>query len=375
MAGGTYDIILTDDKGLHLESLNNALWWQAARNLNRIGHLQMGLPATFDDTLLRVDRMVQIWRQPPGGRLALWRVYFIRGWRLEHGGSRELLTLWGPDTNDLLRRRIVAHYAGSSESEYTATEADNLMKDLVSYAVADGTNPAPSAGSRVWTNFDEAADLTDGPQLDKACAWRPLLTNSGGGVLSALHEESVVAGTEVFFDVVVSSVSPSSIAFEFRTYTGQPGRDMTDRVVFDQEDRNLQDPFIQYDYTEEINYVYGGGQGEEAEREIQQVYDAARYNASRWNRCEGFADARDQKTDNGVREAARALLEASRPRITAGGIPVDTAGTRFGRDWDIGDRVRMRYRRRAFDCLVRSVVLRMNDAGHERVEARLEYEG
>ena len=370
---GQYEIWLTTDQGVRLCPLDTALYWQASRTVNRIGNFQMGLDATFDEQLLKPDRLVQFWRAPTGGRPKLWRVYFLRGWSLQHAGSRERVVLWGPDCNDLLRRRIVAFYAGETESTYTTTEADDLMKDLVTNSMTD-SSPATTAGSRAWADLTVAGDLTLGPQLDKGCAWKQLLTEAGGGVLPALAEAAATAGTEVFFDIVTDSISPTSITFQFRTYTDQPGMDVSDRVVFSKEDRNLKDPYIDYDYGSEVNYVYAGGQGEDDERNIQQVYDTDRYLASTWNRCEGFADARNQTTDNAVREAGRQMLDAGRPRIRAGGIPVDTEGTRFGLDWDFGYKVRMKYRRREFDTIVRSVVLRMDGYGEETIQARLEYE-
>lgn len=373
MISPNYELWLTDDRGTRRMSLDRALWFQASRQVNRVGHFQMGLWPGFDEQALHVDHMVQVWRQPPGGRMGLWRTYFVRGWRLSHAGGQDQIQIWGPDSNDLLRRRIVAHYAGAAESDYTNEYADDLMKDLVTNATATGaTNPAPTLDTRDWDGFRVAADLSAGPQLDKGCAWKPLLTLAGGGVLGQVAEAAREAGTEVFFDVVPDVVTGSSITFLFRTYTGQPGRDVRERVLFCQEDGTLAEPFVEYDYTEEANYVWAGGEGEEDEREIAQVYELDRMEASRWNRCEAFADARDQKTADGVEDAGNALLEASRPVIRAGGIPLDTPSTRFGQDWDVGDRVRMRYRRRMFDALVAGVVLSMDD-GEETVDARLDY--
>ena len=373
MAGGEYEVWFTTDEGVRLLPLQPT-YFNAARQVNRVGYFTMGLPITFDISMLKRDYMIQVWRQPSGGRLGLWRVYFLRGWRMEHVGSQERLTIWGPDSNDLLRRRIVAYYAGETESTFTSTEADDLMKDLVTDALTD-SNPAADAGERDFDgDLTVAGDLTDGPQLDKGCAWKPLLTDAGGGVLPALADASKVAGTSVFFDVVADSVSPTSITFQFRTYTTQPGQDVTSKVVFSQEDKNLLDPYLEYDYGDELTYVYAGGQGEEDEREIQQVYDADRYGASKWNRCEGFADARDQEAANAVREAGRAKLNEHRGIVRAGGVPVDTAGTRFGLHWNHGDLVRMRYRNQEFDAIVRATVLRMNQQGSETIDARVDYE-
>jgi hypothetical protein len=250
-----------------------------------------------------------------------------------------------------------------------------MMKTVITNAIANGTNPSPTAGTRVWPDLTVAADLGLGPILTQSFAWGALLTSSGLGILPQIAKAAREAGTEVFFDVVPDVVSSTAITFQFRTYTGQPGMDVSDRVVFDQERGNLEDPFLEYDYSEEANYVYAGGQGEGAARNVQQVYDAARYGASAWGRCEGFADARNESTDDGVIAAGNSFLESGRPVRRFGGTPVDTRGTRFGTDWDVGYRARARYLGQEFDAIIRAVSLGMDGEGQETVQARLEYEG
>lgn len=372
-AGTIYELWLTTDAGVRLALLDHSLGFTASRVVNGIGWLNHSLPASFDTSLIDVDRMVQVWRAPAGGSLSLWRVYFVRKWRFETMGSQEALSISGPDCNDLLRRRIVVGYAGSSYASKTGA-ADDVMKALVSEAISDTPTPVPSAGTRVWSNLSVAADLGAGPTLTKSLNFGHLLQKSGGGSLADIGKAAREAGTEVFFDIVPAVVSGSSITFQFRTTTGQPGMDVSARVVFDQARGNLVNPFLEYDYSEETDYVYAGGQGEGAARNIQQVYDASRYGKSQWNRCEAFADARNETADNGVREAGRALLEEGRPRRRLGGIPVDTAGTRFGRDWNFGDRVRARYHNEEFDAIIRAVMISQDDDG-EQVQARLEWEG
>jgi len=374
MPAPSYELWYTTDTSVRLLSLDRVPWFEASRVVNGVGHLAMVLPMTFDEQLLKVDRMIQVWRAPSGGRLSLWRAYFLRRWRLETSAGRNQIAIWAYDANHLLTRRIVAHYAAEAEADYTATEADDLMKYIVDDAITDGSNPAPTLGGRDSWSLTVQGNLTAGPAIDLGCAWKPLLTLSGGGVLPGIAQTSREQGNEVFFDIVPSSVSSTSIAFEFRTYTNQPGMDVSDRVTFSDEDETLRDGFIEYDYEEEVNYMYAGGQGEEDERTIAQVYDEARINASAWNRCEGFTDARDQDSSAKVADVGDAALEDGKPITRAGGIPVDTAGTAFGLHWNHGDKVRMKYRRREFDCIVRSTVLRMDDQGRETIEARLDYE-
>jgi hypothetical protein len=374
-----YELWLTDDTGLRITDqrgrsyLKSFLSLTASRAVNQIGKFSLEVPANFDDNLLKPDNMIQVWRAPTGGRLGLWRVYFIRRWIFETRGGEETIAISGPDTNDLLRRRIVAAFAGSAEASKTDL-ADDMMKEIVTESIADGVDPTPDAGTRVWSDLSIAGDLGDGPSITKGFAFKQLLTTSGQGVLPTLVKAARAAGTEVFFDIVPNVVSGSSITFQFRTYTGQPGQDVTDRVVFDSQRGNLRNPKLEYDYSKEENYIYASGQGQEAAREVVQVSDSTRYLVSQWNRCEGQADARDQSATNGVREAGRDELEEGQPKIYFSAEPIDTTGTRFGRDWDYGYKVRSRYRNREFDTIIRAVTIQVNNHGDEDIRARLEFE-
>jgi hypothetical protein len=373
-----YELWLTTDTGQRIADsqgrsyLKSFISFSATRAVNQIGKIVLKLPPSFDDSLLAPDRMVQVWRAPTGGRLGLWQVYFFRRWDFITRGSDESIIVHGKDPNDLLRRRIVAAYSGSAQAGKTDF-ADDMMKEVVTESIADGVSPTPTAGTRVWDDLSIQADFGNGPTITKSFPFDPLLTSSGQGVLGTLAKAAREAGTEVFFDIVPNVVTGSSISFLFRTDTGQPGQDVTSTVVFDKDKGNMENPSLRIDHSDEENYIYGAGQGEGAARNIQQVYDAARYNESQWNRCEGFADARNQTSDNGVREAARAELERGRPKIHFTATPIDTKGTRFGRDWDFGYKVRARYRNQEFDTIIRAVTIAVDKKG-EKIRARLEYE-
>lgn len=368
----SYELWLTDDFGARIAQVTTFSELDASRVVDGIGWINVVLPADFDTSFIKPDRMFQFWRQPRGGTLGLWQVYLIRKWRWQTTGSDEILIVSGTTPNDLLRRRIVAAFSGTSEA-HKELAADDMMKEYVTESILDSGNPAPAAGTRVWSDLSIAADLGLGPTLTKNANFGRLLNPSGGGLLADVAKASREAGTEVFFDIVPKTVSGSSITFEFQTYTGQPGQDVSDRVVFDRDRGNLENPFLEYDYSEEVNYVYAGGQGEGEARNIQQVSDADRYNVSQWNRCEVFADARQQTTDDGVREKGRSALESGRPKRKLGGVPIDTEGTRFGIDWDFGYKVRAKYRDEEFDSIIRSVVVRVIP-GEETIQARLDFE-
>jgi len=371
---GRYELWLTNSSGLRVAQLSTALGFQASRLVNKIGWFNLSLPRSFDISIVKPDFMVQIWRAPEGGRLGLWRPYFVRKFNFDYEGPQEQITISGPDCNDLLRRRIVAAYAGTAQATKTDF-ADDMMKEIVTEAIADGVAPLPSAGTRLWPNLSIQGQLGLGPTITRSFEFDYLLTTSGQGVLPAIAQAARIAGTEVFFDIVPNVVTGSSITFQFQTFIGQPGQDVSNQVTFDQASGNMKNPHLEYDYTEEENYIYAGGQGEGIARNIQQVSDSARYGISIWGRCEGFADARNETTNNGVTAQGQQALDAGRPKVNFSADPVDTVGTRFGRDWDYGYQVTARYRNIQFPAIIRSTIINKNQDSSETIQARLEFEG
>lgn len=375
MAYDAYEFWITDDKGRRISDesgtslITRVTWLEATRTCNGHGTLGIGLPTDFNTALLRRDRMIQVWRAPHGNSLSLFRPYFIRRWRYEFQGKEEKLSVFGVDPNELMRRRIVANYADLAQTQKT-DYADDMMKEIVTEQFVSDVW-GPDAGSRDLppAYFSVQGDLAAGPILTKGFSWRRVMN-----VLQDLQKASREAETEVFWDVIVNNVTSSTISFQFRTKTGQPGRDLSDYgVLFSLEKGNLRDPFYDFDATEEENYIFAGGQGTEEDRVTDEAYDAARYNASQWNRCEGFADARNQTTANGVREAARTILEIGRPRERFGAHLSDVEGMRFGVDWNWGDKVKASYRDKEFDAIVWTVQLSLNQDGYETITARLDY--
>lgn len=362
-----YEIWLTTDTGRRLTLLDQMFWLSYTRTVNGVGTFVVGLPPSINTSWIRKDRMMQIWRAPIGGRLTLFRAYFLTAWRYFTQGSVDLLTIRGVGMNHLLWRRHVAFAAGSSQATKTAKEADDLLKDVVSDNLISAGSP--DYGSRGWNDLSTGADISQGPTLTNSFPWRRVIR-----VCRDISEASAVAGSRLYFDIAQRRIEEDSFRLEFRTYIGQPGRDLTSiGVVFDQERGNLESPFLDYDYTDEENYIYALGQGEGADREVQQVYDTARHDASRWGRCEGVVNANSQGLANGVREAGRARLKEKEPVRKMGGRIVDTAAFAFMKHWNWGDKVRARYRGIEFDAIIGSLQVYVNGDGEETIKGRLEY--
>lgn len=371
-----YTLWLTTDTGARIGggALNSNLGFYAVQAINKAAPCRIVTSPGFDTSLIKVDRMVQVWRTPTGGHQYLYGVYMILAYGWEQTADGDLFHVQGYTPPCLLWRRWVAAYAGTSAADKNDL-ADDMMKEVVTQSMSDALSPSPTAGSRAWANLTVAGDLSDGPAVDKGFAWKQLLSPEGAGVLPSINKASRQLATEVFFDVKPNVIGANSINFIFRTYTGQPGSDLTDgagQVVFSKARGTLTDAKLGYDYTKAQNYIYAAGQGDLSDRKVVQVYEAARYNRSIWGRCEGVADARNQ-TDDQVEDAGNARLDASRPQITLTGSPVDTPGQALGSEWNCGDLVVAKAWGQQFDALITSTTVTVGANKAETIGAKLEY--
>lgn len=360
-----YEIWLTNDTGSRLARLQ-PYWFQATRVVNDVGTLQMGVSPSFNPDWLARDNRIEVWREPTDGRLGLFRSYFLRAWRWDLIGSEETLRLYGRDPNYLLTSRTIAYTADLTDGKIRATEADDALKDIVDANLISDSS-TPTYGSRDLSALSVDVDLTAAPAISKSLSWRPLLD-----CLQDAAEMSYTAGTRLYFDVVEADMSSAVVTYQFRTYTGQPGRDITDLgVAFSPEQGNLVNAFLNYDYADEINYVYGLGQGKGVDRDIQEAYDADAIAASAWNRREGIVNAADDETA-AVLDKADGEVRKGRGVVRAGGDILDTPQFRFGLDWHWGDVIRARYRIAEFDALVRAVSVSVDGDKRETVTGSLE---
>jgi hypothetical protein len=365
----TWELWLADDAGNRLELLNSVTSFELGHVVGDVGWASLLMPHAAGTlyTQMQPDRQIQMYRQPRDGTgmLELEALLFQR--RLRQATSLSGLAtygLGGADANDLLARRIVAYAAGSAQAEMS-DQADDMMKEIVRDALG---GDAGAGRDMTAVGFSVGANAGAGPTISKAFAWQNVLSAAQG-----VQAASRAAGSEVFF-----AVQPTSLtSYRFDTYTGQPGRDRRWSVspigmMFGLDWGNVANVVYEQDYTDEENYIYAGGRGQGAAREVQEVSDAGRIAASRWNRREGFAPS-NATTAEGVRNDGRERLERQRPRLLLSADLLDTPATPYGAaGWRVGDRVTVTHLGRSFDCLIRSAYISVDAQGQETVRARVE---
>lgn len=363
--GTVYEIWIARDDGTRLAALDDVLTLDYVRAINNLERFQLTLPGDTNPNWIAKDRRISIWRQPVGGRLVQDFQGLLTQWTWAEDARGNLtLKISGPSLNGLLRRRIVAYAAGSAQAAQT-NQADDMMKAIVKQNLgADATDTARSIDP---IYLSVAADLTAGPSLTKGMAYRNVLE-----ILAELSDAARQAGTEIYFDVEPID----DVAFEFRTYANQPGNDRrassSQPLIFSKERGNLSAPVLTYNYDDEINFAYAGGQGTESSRVIKTAEDSARSGLSVFARAEGFADARSDSADDGVQAAADAELIAGRPAVTFSANLIDTESCRYGVEWRWGDRVTAEAFGAQYDGLIRSVHVTVTANRQETIAAQLE---
>lgn len=377
--GGSYEVWLAVANGPRIELLDEVDYFTYVKSLARPGTFYVSTPDIYPDHFWAPDRVLQFWRrgrQQPRSRLDFFGL--LRRWiYATDAQGRKRVLLYGLDQNTLLDRRIVTYYAGHHFAQADA-EADDVMKLLVRHNLGDLTDVAGT-----WTPYSSAdrdlsdagfevqVDLSAGPVISKAFAWRQV-----GLVLRDLATMSRAKGTEVFYWVRVAGVDRNgAVTLRFETSTHYPGldrtRDGTRPLLFGEDYGNVANASLEYNYLDEANHIYAGGQNQGMDRTIEQAADELAERVSPWARIERFRDARNIPDDQ-VQDAADETLAESRPVIRFEGDILDTPMTPYG-NWNLGDLITVAHRNIHFDAVIRTVKVQVR-GGQELIASRLKEE-
>jgi hypothetical protein len=366
----TYSVTLTSPFGdARLAEISDFLSLTYSPIVNGIGKLTLTLDADMVPwDYLQRDMRIGVWRSLDGGPqyLDCDKLWLLRRRRRAiQADRRRIVTLEARCMNDVLRRRIVAYAAASSQAAKTAT-ADNMMKAIMRENL--GSSATDTARS-LATYLAVQADQGLGPSLTKAFSRREVLKT-----LQEISMQATTAGTPIYFDIVAAGTG----ALEFQTFLNQRGTDHSTtgirQVVVSPERDNLADATQEDDWADEATYIYAGGQGQEANRQIATASDTARIGASPWNRIERFVNATQAGTTASLQAEADQALRDGRPFSPFAGTLVDTEGTRYGRDWAFGDKIVAEFEGSSFACKVDALRVAVLD-GEETITASLRAEG
>ena len=364
----SYEVWICSSSGVRLHLLDTFIDLKFSRAVSSVGRAIINIDST-DFSIFRFvkpDFIVQIWRSFTNEIPKLEFIGFIRKIRIFQMNRSDIIEVTCEDQISILTSRIVAYTSEGTESELSGF-ADDICKDIVRYNLGAS---APIDRDLTTYGFQVAPDLSLAAPIQIPTAWNIVLD-----ALKKVSENSFFEGIPLFFDCI-PVIGNSSVGFEFQTFAQQLGNDRTYEsgvpTVFSAEFGNLENPSLEFDFTDEKTVVYGGGQGESNKRQIFVAEDTERSNISPWNRRELFFNANSARTSSMLENVTNQVLEANRPRVKFTGQLKDTLQTRYGIDWRYGDRIAVSYRGIIFNAWINAVSFSLSSTSQETIQARAE---
>jgi len=362
-----YSVSLLNPIGEQLDLLDDWLTLSYTRSVNDVGVLELVLDGNYSPFAnLKLDGRLVVWRNAGGRSYAdTDTVFLIRQIErtLSSSGQRTI-TVVGLSAVELLRRRIVAYDAGSSQASKSDL-ADDLLKEIVAENLGSS---ATDSNRDISTYLDIEADVSLGPTVTTDFARDNVLS-----VCQEISQSTIQAGSPVYFDVV----APTQSTLEFRTFRGQRGLDHTfpsgtNPVVLSPDRGNLVNVRRTYDWSDEVTFAYVGGQGLESDRDVQSASSGDRIANSPLNRRERFVSYSQATSGSAALvNQAEAALREGRPKRSFVGELVNVPGaTEYGVHWKFGDLVTAQFEGESVDCMVEAVQVSFV-RGRESINAKL----
>lgn len=413
-----YEVWLLDDEGNKIIQIDDFHYLSYSRLVSGMGICQIGYPFEEIQNKLteywKLDRRIEVWRAPlddmPLRRDATFLLRSPRIYTRESDGY-VYLEYYGRSPIDLLNRRVIPQYAGSTYTEKT-DEIDDMMCALVREnclfdTVTDETGTVDNDRAFPESEFLVQADRSIGPSVTVTLADKKLMD-----ALTELRDLSIQKNAEdsanrrIYFDMIVSDLknyviyildhdfeiirtedgeplldetSISTLApfgFEFVTIADRFGSDIRELFEFSEENGNFVGGSYQLSHMDEINAVYVKGQGEGSSRQVETVVDAARIAVSRWNRCETLVEASSSTTTASLQSDGTKTLNEGKPVDELYGTFVSIEGDEnvprclYGLDWDLGDLVRVQYAGKYFDAEIMTIHVSIDESGNEKIQGR-----
>jgi hypothetical protein len=277
------------------------------------------------------------------------------------------ISIGAVSSNELLLRRIVAYDDGTSYADKISMTADNMMKQVVR---ENFSGSATDTSRSIASYFSVEADTSQGPTITRSFAWNVVMD-----VCQDISQATISSGSAVFFDVV----APTPATLEFRTYRERRGLNHTfpggtNPVVLSPDRGNMTSVLRSFDWTDEITYVYAGGQGFNQFQYVATASSSERIGQSPFGRREMFLNATQEGVGTAVDNAALSALRENRAKRAFQARMVNVPGsTEYGIHWGFGDVVTVEFEGETIDCSIDAIQVAVEE-GEEAITAILRAE-
>jgi len=365
IVGATYTLVIKNaqDSTLAIKSNFNTLAY--SRSVNVPGTLTFNFDTSLvDRSIFTRDVRIEIWRGIAGGveYLETGTQWLLR--KRTFNFDQQMLEIQCQSALDVLRRRVIAYDAGSSQSSKNDL-ADNVIVEFVKENLGSSATDSDRDISDKITVFGSSGL---GPTVRKSASRRNLLTT-----IQEVAQQANVQGTPVYFDL---DYNVSAKTQEFKIFINVRGSDITTgtrAIVFSPEYGNLINVVQSDEFTNEVTFVYAAGQGLASDRNIQTASDVTRIGLSPFGRIEALADSRQTNNDNGLIAEAESKLTSGRPLRTISGTIINKPGSLYGVDWNWGDKVTVEIEGEVFTARINTISVDVS-GGKETITADIRIE-
>lgn len=340
----SYHVVLKNALGAQVALFDDWDTLLVAQVVNGIGSFDL-IISGYDAraALFEVDSQIEVYRSNLAYGIAAYIEFeglcrdFYR--EIDENGKRTF-RVTGTGYNDLLYRRTIAYYSGTTYTDKSAP-SETIMKEFVyENAGAGAASPNRLFITGPITGFTIEGGSGTGATWTGARAYRNLL--------DILQEISVQ--TLMDFD----TIGIGAALYEFRTYVGQRGLDRTTTglnsttglngagnvpQVFSLQYGNMGTPSYKVRRSDERNAALVLGAGADSSRVVVERTDAVAMAASPVNAREITRDARNESTLAGLQTKGDQLLKQFQYTEEFDFSYIETPACQYGRDFNIGDMI------------------------------------
>lgn len=244
----------------------------------------------------------------------------VRSYSREENADGDSFTISGFDDSTWLSSSIVF----PSAFPFTSDAYDDFT-DVAETALHHFVDK--NIGPNAWETDQEVPGLVMGPDLARGTSV------TGKGRVQILNDllTQLALTDDLRYQIV-------QVGDDLQFLVYQP-EDKTASVQFSQALGNLSS-FVYERSAPVANYIVAGGAGEGTSRVFRRGSDAA--SIAEWGRrIEMFRDRRDTAITAEIDQTITEELAVNSETESLGIVPIDTRGVQFGRDYNLGDRVRI----------------------------------
>lgn len=328
-----------------------------------------------------LDLMLVVYREDVENRMARYvdgEFFHRTSYQYQEVDGAERFTCYGRGLTDLLARRIVAYPSGDPGAEKEG-EAETVLKEYIEENLGASAIDPPRYGHGVAPYFVVEPYLGLGDYWWGSRSWRNLLD-----VAQELAAFDPTAAGLGFDFLVVSKLASAHgtpgdwLEFQVARPWGLDrtvGQFVNPPAVFSTGNGNMLLPQVSESHIEEKTRVFALGQGEDEDRDVWQEDDAVRQARSLWGVAEMVRNANMEEEMDGLEVAAKTALAETAPRRTFAFQVLQTTGSRYGRDYGLGDLITARYKGVSVTRKIVGVTVRVSaegGTGGQREEVRLD---